>query len=322
MKKNILQFSFLIIFTFCLTVISFSQESQSENSDHPKLGGNKFILNNFINPPFITTKLSSNLGFATSLETEVPLLRLGDSSTVKIVADITYVNGNFQFQYALKDWAAIWLDMKGIARLGTNTASIFVSGVTANTSFETGMLFKIKEFKKSLFSTSFSISNSSSTNLNIYSFIKTLLDSTYPNPTNNIVNNTTPLSGSMDLRAAWSPSKPWSILSFVEAGYGENVQADETSNNFFYSLGASASYNFDHKHKIPLALGLGLKISSNSPTLQYTKIATQYYMIQLAYTGKKDFLISLESNYLRIPTIYQGVAIKLSSFNFSWAYFF
>ena len=323
MKKFITRILIIIKVTFLLAGITYSQSGSSDDKYYPSLDKHKFTLNSFLPSPFVLTTLSSNIGFANSLETEIPLLRLDSSNNkVKVKADITYANARFGFQYAVKDWAAIFLTFSGIARLGTNTASIFASGVTANTSFNTGMLFKIKEFKKSLISTGFSISNASSTTLNIYPFIKTLLDSTYPLRTNNIVNTLTPLSGSVDFRFAYSPSKPWSILSYVETGYGENTDIDETSDNFFYVLGATANYNFDYNCGFPLGVGAGFKLTSNSPTLQYTKKLTQYYLFQLVYTGKKDFTLSLESNFLTIPTLYDNITIKLTSVNFGWAYYF
>lgn len=323
MKKNIIYTLAIITVTFFLTGVSYSQSGSSDKSGFPKLNGKHFITNSFLKNPFVNTRLASNLGFASSLETEIPLLELRDTVINKtVIADITYVNGIFEFQYAIKDWAAIWLNMSGIARLGTNTVSIFATGVTAATTFETGMLFKIKEFKKSLISTAFSINNSSSTAINIFPFIKSLVDTTYTNPTNQLLNSLTPLSGSLDLRFAYSPGSEWSILSYIEGGYGENVKVDETTNNFFYVLGATCAYNFNEKDNFPLSVGAGFKLASNSPTLQYTKKLTQYYMLQLAYTGQKDFLLGLETNYLTIPTNFEDVTIKLSSFNFSWAYYF
>jgi len=323
LKKNITHFALIIFVIFSLTGNAFSQSGSSNDKYYPSLDKHKFILNNFLPNPFLTTNITSNIGFANSIETEIPLLKLDSVvNNVKVKADITYANGRFGFQYAVKDWAAIYLMFSGVARLGTNTASIFASGVTANTSFNTGMLFKIKEFKKSLITTGFTISNASSTTLNIYPFIKTLLDSTYPIRTDNIVNTLSPLSGSVDFRFAYSPSKPWSLLSYVETGYGENTDVDKTEDNFFYVFGASVNYNFDHKSNFPLGVGAGLKFSSNSPTLQYTKKLTQYYMLQLVYTGKKDFTLSLESNYLTIPTLYDNITIKLTSINFGWAYYF
>ena len=149
-----------------------------------------------------------------------------------------------------------------------------------------------------------------------------MLDTNYPLRTDKIVNSLTPLSGSLDLRFAYSPGKPWSILTYLEGGYGENTDIDKTENNFFYVLGASANYNFNYSCDFPLGVGAGFKFASNSPTLQYTKRLTQYYMLQLVYTGKKDFSISLESNYLTIPTLYDNITIKLSSVNFGWAYYF
>jgi hypothetical protein len=323
LNKNILHTVFTLLFFFCLINISYTQNNKLSSPGNPKIGGHEFITNSFLKNPFVNTKLGSSLGFASSLSSEIPLLKLDSSiNKVKVKADITFVNGSFNFQYAVKEWAAIWLNFSGIARLGTNTPSILITGVTANTTFETGMLFKIKEFKKSLLSTSFSISNSSSTNLNLYSFLKNL----YNNPSNidsvKILNNFTPLSGALDLRFAYSPSKPWSILSYISGGYGENLEVNEITNNFSYVLGATVNYNLNDKCKVPIGIGTGFKISSASPTLQYTKIATQYFMFQIAYTGKDDFLLSFESDFLRIPTFINGIAINTTSFSLNWAYFF
>lgn len=323
MNKIILYTAFTILFFFSLINLSYSQNNKLNSPSNPKIDGHEFITNSLLKNPFVNTKLGSSLGFASSLSSEIPLLRLDSSNNkVKVKADISFVNGSFNFQYAVKDWAAIWLNFSGIARLGTNTPSIFLSGVTANSGFETGMLFKIKEFKKSLLSASFSISNASSTNLNIYSFLKNVINNPMNIDSVSIISNFTPLSGSLDLRFAYSPSKPWSILSYLSGGYGENLEVNLISNNFSYVLGATVNYNFNNKCNVPIGIGTGFKISSNSPTLQYTKIATQYYMFQIAYTGKRDFLLSLESDYLRIPTYYSGVAINTTSFNFNWAYYF
>ena len=196
----------------------YSQTQDNGDLNLPKLNGHKFITNSFIPNPFIKSKIRSNLGFATSLETEIPLLRFGDTSNLKLNADITYASGFFEFDYAVKDWAAIWLKFSGIARLGTNTASIFVSGITANTAFETGMLFKIKEFRNSLFSSSIKIQNANSTELSIYKFIRSILDTNISINTSKLVNNFNPLSGNIDLRFAFAPSPKWSILSFIEGG--------------------------------------------------------------------------------------------------------
>ncbi|MDQ3020434.1 MAG: hypothetical protein M3R36_07685 [Bacteroidota bacterium] len=276
-----------------------------------------------MNSPFINTSLRSSLGFATSLSTEIPFLRINDSSSIlNVDADITYVNGNFQYQNAIQDWASIWINAGGVSRIGTNTASIFLSGVTANTFFEAGMLFKIKEFQKSLFSTSFRIKNTNSTILSIYPFIRSIIDSTYYLGERNIVSSLNPLSGEIDLRVAFAPSKAWGMMSYVLGGYGENIESLEIKDRFNYEFGASANYNLNPGSNIPIAIGAGLKLNSSSPTLEYTKRLTQYYMIQLAYTGREDFFLSFESLYSRIPVNYRDVTIDISSFGFSWAYYF
>ncbi len=307
----------MTVFTFSLTEAAFSQKN---NLNYPKLNGNPFTINNLVGSPFVNTSLKSSLGFATSLQTKIPLQLLNDSTTLKIDADISYISGDFQYQYAIQDWALIWLNFSGLGRLGTNTASLFVSGVTANTNFETGMLFKIAEFKESIFSTSVRIVNSNSTILNIFSFFTAVIDSNYSQA--GLVNNLNPLSGEIDLRTAFSPSPPWSLMSYIKGSYGENVDKLEIKDKFTYQLGASANYNLNIKDNIPIGIGAGIKLDSQSPTLEFTKRLTQFYMIQLAYTGRQDFILSLESLYTRIPVNFKDITINLSSFSFSWAYFF
>lgn len=287
------------------------------------LNGHKFITNSVIPNPFIKSKIKSSLGFANSISTEIPLLKFGDTlGTKEIKADITYANGYFEFDYAVTDWAAIWIKFGGIARIGTNTPSIFVTGVTANTNFESGMLFKIKEFKKTMLSSSIKIQNSSSTDLNIYEFIKSILDSNAYLPNNRLVTSYNPLSGNIDLRFAYAPSPMWSILTYLDGGYGEVIDMDSIVNKFSYSFGGSVTYDLGVTTKIPFGVGAAFKINSVSPTMQYFKSTTQSYMFQIIYTGSKDFLIGLESNYVKIPTRYNDIVVNLSSFNLGWTYFF
>lgn len=322
LKKNILIVLILTAFSLSVCRDAFSQNSSKDKPGNPMLDGHEFIVNGFIENPFLTTTLKSKLGFATSLSTEIPLLRLADTTNLKIDADISYVNGGFEYQNAIQDWAAIWVNFSGIARIGTNTASIFISGVTANSSFETGMLFKIKEWKKTYLSSSIRITNTSTTILNIFPFIRGIVDSNFNFTTNRLVNTLNPLAGEVDVRAAFSPEKHWSILSYIKGGYGENVEVDEIKNRFTYELGATANYNLNTRNDFPLGIGAGFKLNSQSPTLEYSKRLTQSYMLQLAYTGREDFLLSLESLYTVIPVNYRDVTINLSSFAFSWAYFF
>ncbi|HMQ69565.1 MAG TPA: hypothetical protein PKC58_11310 [Ignavibacteria bacterium] len=329
MKKYYSKFLLSILILVLSVNNIFSQGSGIGNNTFPiediqlpKLNGHKFITNSFLPNPFIKSKIKSNLGFATSLQTELPLKRFGDSTNIQINADITYTSGYFAFDYAITDWAAIWLNFSGIARIGTNTASIFVSGITANTNFETGLLFKIKEFKKAQLSSSISINNSNSTQLSIYEYIKNIIDSNRYVVNNSLVTNYNPLTGNIDLRFAYSPSPKWSLLAYVDGGYGEMIDIDTLVNKSSYSFGASFTYDLGVSSSIPFGFGAAFKINSLSPTKQYNAKTTQAYMMQIIYTGSKDFLIGLESNYITIPTQFNNINIHLTSFNLGWTYYF
>ncbi|MBV6479117.1 MAG: hypothetical protein HGGPFJEG_01878 [Ignavibacteria bacterium] len=285
----------------------------------PQLDGHDFIVNSFIKNPFINTNLRTNLGYASSIETEIPLLQVDSSTTnKKIKGNISYLNGVFEFQYAVKDWASIWLNMSAIARLGTNVPSIFVSGITANTAFETGMMFRVLNYKKMLLSSSFSINNSGSTVISLFPYVVSLLDST---SNKKLIESHNPLLGSVDLRLAYSPHKKWSILGYLEGGYGEII-GKEVDDRLFTTVGGTINYNLSINSNIPLSFGTGFRLSSNSPTLDDVDQWTQAYMLQLAYSGKRDFLLSFEATFLRIPTKNYNITLNVTSYGINWTYYF
>jgi len=318
LKKNTLYKFIIAGLILFLSGNSYSQNKKYVNNT-PKLNGNQFVLNNFIPNPFVKTYLNSSLGIASSLSTEIPDLLFDSTSNIELKADITYANGLFEFQYAVQDWAAIWLNVSGVARLGTNKASIFAAGVTVNSSFETGMLFKIIEFKKSLFSASVKLQNSSSTVVNLYPYIKGLLDSTAAKTA--LVNDYNPLFGGGDVRAAYSPNRAWNFLGFFQGGYGETVGLNSGS-IFSYQFGGTVNFNMNESNNVPIGITGGFKLNSVSPTLDDPGRLTQNYLFEIAYTGRDEFQLSLASNYLRIPVRVGNLTINLTSYSFNWVYFF
>ncbi|MDQ3021200.1 MAG: hypothetical protein M3R36_11620 [Bacteroidota bacterium] len=319
----------LILISFAAVVINSSHltaqilddvfSDKTRFGTGPQLDGHDFIVNSFIKNPFINTNIRTSLGYATSIETDIPRLKV-DSDTIskKLKGNISYISGLFEFQYAVKDWAAIWLSGSAIARLGTNVPSLFVSGITANTSFETGLMFKVLSYKKMLLSSSFSINNSGSSVISIFPYIVSQLDSTYDNK---LLESYNPLSGSVDVRLAYTPGKRWSILGYVESGYGEIIGKD-IDDRFFTSFGATANFNLSINSKTPLSFGTGFRLNSNSPTLDDVSQWTQAYLVQIAYCGKRDFLLSIEATYLRIPSRSYDLTLNLTSYGLNWTYYF
>lgn len=330
MKKYYIQFFVSLLIIFCFKSNAISQSKDNNDWSLPTLNGNKFIINSVIPSPFIKSSIKSTLGFASSLETKIPFSGLDtilnpsgiNSGSLDLKADIGIATGEFQFSFAIKDWASIWLELSGVGRFGTNTQTILFSGITANSAFETGMLFKVFESKKSIISTSIRINNSNSTVVNLYQFINAILDSTINIENNALTKNYNPLTGAIDVRFGYAPSPKWSIMAYVDGGYGEVIDVDTIENKFSYAFGASVNYDLGITTSIPFGFGAAFKLDSNTPTRQYFKNPTQAYMLQIIYTGSKDFTIDLESNYVAVPTRLDDVTLNLSSFSLGWAYYF
>ena len=169
-----------------------------------------------------------------------------------------------------------------------------------------------------LLSSSFSISNSGYTVISIFPYIVSLEDTIADTK---LLESYNPLSGAVDLRLAYTPGKNWSVLGYLEGGYGEIVGRN-VEDKFFSTIGGTVNFNLSVDSKTPLSFGTGFKFSSNSPTLDNVKQWTQSYLAQIAYCGKRDFLLSFEATYLRIPTKSYNITVNLTSYALNWSYYY
>lgn len=118
----------------------------------PSRGNHVFTSISSVDDPFVSTKFILGFGNAEIIETEIPIT-IGDSSqTVTFDPDITYVTGGAEFQYAVREWAAVHVKFFVLAKLGNNILSLSSGGVSAASTFSIGWLFRIAENENIMFS--------------------------------------------------------------------------------------------------------------------------------------------------------------------------
>ncbi len=86
-----------------------------------------------------------NVGLANLFNTEIPVTIPEMNKTFVFKPQLFYAVGGIQFQYAVKDWAAIHLRTGGTARIGDNFISVVTQGISAASLFGIGLMFKLAE---------------------------------------------------------------------------------------------------------------------------------------------------------------------------------
>lgn len=266
----------------------------------PSIGKLKFFTALNLPGPFIDTHLQNSLGYGRSAKVKIPVLEINGEPLYAITGSSLYTNLVFEYQYRVQEWLGVWGRIGVLARLGTGAGSILSQGITAGTTFELGWLFKLHRGERHLLSTSFSLNNSSSTFIDIFSFVKTAIDSGGITPDNKIVKDSPTIISNADLRYALALNNFIGLTAIVKLSYGESM--DRTSGNEMnYSLGGLFHFNLDQKIDAPIGLGVGYQFSALPDNEFFNSEETQSIILKIAYTGRPDLDIGVEMTMFRVP---------------------
>ena len=127
------------------------------------MGDHIFTSITGVDDPFINTKFTLSFGTASFIATEVPITIAGINKTINFQPDIFYAQGGVDFQYAVRNWAALRIKAYGFASLGNNALTLASQGVDAATNFGIGWLLKLVEDDNLLLSTAIDLNSSALT---------------------------------------------------------------------------------------------------------------------------------------------------------------
>ena len=295
----------IITFFLLLTNIIFSQETNQKLDTGkfplPVLNNHKFVINGNVRSPFIKTYFSNSLGFGEALDLKVPIMEIDGEPLYALRGTLYFVALNFEYQYAINDWVAVWVNAGMFSRIGDGAQTLLAQGMSATTNFELGWMFKLLKTKRTLLSGTINMWNNNGMIINIYDFVKRIIDEGGLSPDNKLIvtRNFIQLGGG--LRFAWAASELVGVNLLSEFAYGESVDR-KNENELFYNLAGSMDIDLNNVTSIPIGFSLGAKFNSfiaGSDTSIRNRISAVFF--KTAYTKEDDFLIGLDFIWSKMP---------------------
>jgi hypothetical protein len=283
------------------------------------LNGHTFIPSAMVGDPFVSTLVRTETGGGlankVSREIEDPVL---DSLIDALVGDLAFMSLAFEYQYAFTDWLAVAAEFSGTARLGTGAQSVLAEGITSMFGVKLRATARVLQTEKWIVSTTLRYQPNTQYRLDILNFVKRAIDEGQISEDNSVVIQSDNSGGALGVGAAYAP-KPW--LGFVfqgEGGYANTENRDATA----WKFGGIASFDLNPLYGVPL--GFTFAGFRDSFVLENSDITDKVTSVGwgVAYTGRDDFSLSLETARLRVPLLKDDQTIGANLIRFNIRYYF
>lgn len=300
--KNLLLILFAMLFVVTSTIAQTSSapDVKSNQIKLPVLDGHRFVVNPYTNSPFIKTYFRNSLGGGVAMDLQVPILIVDGEPLVGLRGDLTFLSIEFDYQYAVNDWLAVFGEVGVFSRFGTEAQALIAQGLNATYGFELGWMFKLLESEKVMLSATANLWNKSGTVLNLYDFVQDIIDNGELRPENQLIYSKDYIQGGGGLRVAWAPNELIGVNGLSEFAFGESLDNDGLK--IFYNIAGSVDLDLNKVWSVPLGFAMGFMVntflSSNDGSVD--EKATSVFL-RTSYTGRDDVLISLDMTWNTLP---------------------
>ncbi len=284
----------------------------------PHLNGHQFTTNTLTGDPFIKTYIRNTLGIGQSIDLFVPILEIDGGKVYGLKGNLLKAILEFEYQQAVKDWVAFRVQVRVTGRLGTGAQSLLASGVTANTGFEFGWLFKLAEGEKTALSGTLNLWNNSATVVDFLGFVDGVVNPPIPP----LVKTVPTTRGGGGLRYAWAASDLVGFIFKGDMGMGESIDRRKNSDEWFFNFAAATDFDLKTKTAVPLGLALGYKFDTFPEVGEELADAKHDLVFRISYTGTTDFLLSLDFTYGWFQLKDEAEATKFTSTLLNLRYYF
>ena len=270
----------------------------SDTTYLPSRGKHIFTSVSSVDDPFVNTKFLLGVGIAKILDTEIPITIGEYNKTINFKPDIVYYSLEMEFQYAIRNWAAVNIKAGGFARLGNNFLSLASEGVSSASSFSIGWLFRIAEGKDIMFSGTIALQTTDLTSIDILSPTDTTITQIDTLINRQVITNYQSLTTQTDLRLAIRFSDVFGLVTKLAGGFG-GVYASESQTQFQYTYGLVLSVDLRNWIHIPFGIGLGGSLVSNEWRFREAKPPAYSGNVNIAFYNRNDFTLGIE-NYIQV----------------------
>jgi len=267
------------------------------NKRLPILNKFRFIPSDIVKDPFINTFIKLNLGVGSAIDLKTYVKNLEGEIRDTLSGDISYISGDLEFQYAVNDWLAFYIDYGGAGRLGSNAYTILSSGISYSTTFTLGGKIRIWENDNMFLSGSADYSSSEVAVYSIYDFVKEVYENggEIDTAANSMLEKETLPKAFINVNYAYAPADWFGLLGVAGFGFIKSFDNVERGN---FRLGVAAAIDFLNVESINFPIGILLSARYNKYPESGT-VANNVVLLgfRIGYTGHKDFDIGIESTY-------------------------
>lgn len=270
-----------------------AQAQEQEQEPRPVLGGHRLIWNPFTQSPYPRTTVRSLTGGGVFLNTEFfPSFEIGDVTVEAVRGNLLFAELEFEYMHQVQPWLGVWVKAGGLARLGTNAGGLLAQGVTAITGYELGWLFKVYESETFVLSGTTALSNDGVTDVNILRWARGLVSE----GDSALADSGPQLRGRGGVRGAWGINETWGLQFQSELGYGQ-VGLEDPDGRLLWDNAASLSFDLYPGTEVPLGFVLSAGSRDFPREGGNPEVRTVDFGLRTAYTGRDNFLISLDTNW-------------------------
>ncbi len=287
------------------------------NITAPRVGKTRVVSTTFLPAPFINTEASIALGYGKSTNIVTPLLEIEGEPILGLEGDLLYAILGFEYMYAVRDWVAVWAQLKITARLGNELQSMLAQGISAATGFELGWLVRLYENERHLLSTGISVRSGSTTLVDILGWANGVIEGEEVR----LIRKAPTLGTVGDVRYVYAVNEYTALQALGQLSYSEAIDR-LLGNEWYYGLGGLVSLDLTPKTGTPLGLALGYKYSTIPGGGDEIADNIQAVLVGFSYVGRPDFSIGVDLEFQRVPIKGLDTPAKFFTATIAMDYFF
>jgi hypothetical protein len=288
----------------------------------PILNSFRFVPSDVVPDPFISTYIKLNVGTGTVFDLKTYAKNLKGDVFDTLSGDITYVEGEVEFQFAVNDWLAFNLNAGGTGRLGTDAYTLLSSGISYGSGFTLGSKIRIWQNDKMYLAGSAEYSSSTVSYYSIYNFVKQIYESggNIDTSKNYLLTEDVLSRGFVNFHYAYAPTDWFGFLGLAGWGVGSIFNSKDKG---IIRLGAAASVDFLNVNHINFPIGLQASFRYNSLSENGEDVKNVItFGLRIGYTGHKDFDIGIENTYRSVNYSTSDESNKLLTTSVKLRYYF
>ncbi len=286
---------YLLFILLGFSTLITAQQDLDELTKQRDLGDHYFTLSNILRSPFVFTQINTSIGMGGITDLKYPIIVIDETDYKYLQGDLAIVLLSFEYQYAVKDWLAVFLGFEISSRLGSDFPTLFKEGINYATTFNIGWMIKIIRFEKFALSGSIKVNNGSYSIISIENFAEDIQNG---NENPSLILDRYSTVGIAGLSASYGMNYFLGFSGEFNLGIGESIEREQ-KNKVFVNVGVEGDMNFTRLIDIPISCNLGYLYSSSPVTKSALYFDRNIFFGQLNYIDRTDFIISLNLSMSR-----------------------